>query len=607
MNAATVLTSGGDNTRMVFTPPGPIPCTESVTVWTWGDENAPRTWVVTMEDGTTFSEAVTSTGSVMTPVTISANGNITQIRSVQSAGAGRSHAWSAVAIDGVLFVDGPAPDKVTTVSPKRGSGTVESINGTEVTISPFTDNCFKPGQWLTVDKPLMVTPVTSEITNYGNLTKTVTVTNVKDLVEFESGDNVFMADEDGNPVSPEITTSPIASITGVPVTWSSDHFRISVGGGQQSWGSGPLAFNGNDSDGASGTGDTNQMGTFTLDKLSDLGDFYCDSVTYKISRRGYETPGNDYGRRIMFYYADGTNAGSDSVDDPDSGTNFKISVNPNPDKPLDYLQLVGGNNNQFGGGGGYGTSTITVYMIKLDGVTLIDGEDYNSDLIFTSGTNISQFKRGDTLVTGEKVLEDGDASNRLIKVQGTNYSVGSTVSVTKTGTGVVESVNGLDIILSESNDGWSAGYYESTDPKESLSSTAYLEFDSAGNVSSYSVNPVPPRTMDLIQNIKLTFPEKFDNTDLPPDVEFADNGAYLQTQIQVDNEYGESEVVESNALVPATTGGYIPAGYSGYLVDDLIQMAANTATLDQRIADNTAVKRQSKFEDFQTKLSTKTD
>ena len=34
-------------------------------------------------------------------------------------------------------------------------------------------------------------------------------------------------------------------------------------------------------------------------------------------------------------------AGSDSVDDPDSGTNFKISVNPNPDKPLDYLQLVG--------------------------------------------------------------------------------------------------------------------------------------------------------------------------------------------------------------------------------------------------------------------------
>ena len=309
----------------------------------------------------------------------------------------------------------------------------------------------------------------------------------------------------------------------------------------------------------------------------------------------------------MFYYADGTNAGSDSVDDPDSGTNFKISVNPNPDKPLDYLQLVGGNNNQFGGGGGYGTSTITVYMIKLDGVTLIDGEDYNSDLIFTSGTNISQFKRGDTLVTGEKVLEDGDASNRLIKVQGTNYSVGSTVSVTKTGTGVVESVNGLDIILSESNDGWSAGYYVSTDPKESLSSTAYLEFDSAGNVSSYSVNPVPPRTMDLIQNIKLTFPEKFDNTDLPPDVEFADNGAYLQTQIQVDNEYGESEVVESNALVPATTGGYIPAGYSGYLVDDLIQMAANTATLDQRIADNTAVKRQSKFEDFQTKLSTKTD
>ena len=70
-----------------------------------------------------------------------------------------------------------------------------------------------------------------------------------------------MADEDGNAVNPEITTSPIASITGVPVNWSSDHFRMSIGGGQQSW-AWSLAFNGNDSDGASGSGDTNQMNLY---------------------------------------------------------------------------------------------------------------------------------------------------------------------------------------------------------------------------------------------------------------------------------------------------------------------------------------------------------
>ena len=45
-------------------------------------QNAPRTWLLQWKMAY-FSEAVTSTGSVMTPVTINANGNITQIRSVQ--------------------------------------------------------------------------------------------------------------------------------------------------------------------------------------------------------------------------------------------------------------------------------------------------------------------------------------------------------------------------------------------------------------------------------------------------------------------------------------------------------------------------------------------
>ena len=138
-----MVTSGGDNTRMVFTPPGPIPATHQLRYGLGVILATPRTWVVTMEDGFTFSENVTSTGSV-TPVTISANGNIAQIRSVQSAGAGGSHSWSGVSNDGVLLLDGPALTRWLDIS-KRGSGTVESI-GTAVTISPFTDNCFKPGQ-----------------------------------------------------------------------------------------------------------------------------------------------------------------------------------------------------------------------------------------------------------------------------------------------------------------------------------------------------------------------------------------------------------------------------------------------------------------------------
>ena len=96
-----------------------------------------------------------------------------------------------------------------------------------------------------------------------------------------------MADEDGNPVSPEITTSPIASITGIPVTWSSVILELVLVAVSRT-GSGP-SICGNDSDGASGTSDTNKIGTFTLDKLSDLGDFIAIQFTYKISQglRGF--------------------------------------------------------------------------------------------------------------------------------------------------------------------------------------------------------------------------------------------------------------------------------------------------------------------------------
>ena len=242
-------------------------------------------------------------------------------------------------------------------------------------------------------------------------------------------------------------------------------------------------------------------------------------------------------------------------------------------------------------------------MIKIDGVTLIDGAGYNSDLTLTDGTNIDKFKAGDSLTTGQTVLADGDVNNRLIKVSGTDYSVGNTVSVVKSATGIVESVSGTDIVLSESNDGWLSGFYVSTDPKTAVTSTAYLEFDSTGLIDCYSVNPVVPRTMDLNQDIVLTFPVEFCETGASPDVELADLGAYLTTQIKLTNEYGESEVVTSNALIPETTGTYIAPGSAGYASGGLLLMAANFKTLDQRIADHTASERNDRYNELQSKVS----
>ena len=104
--------------------------------------------------------------------------------------------------------------KVSTVSPKQGSGTVSTINGNVVTVSPFSNNCYKEGQWLTVNKTVNVDPKTDKINAVNNTI--ITVNGVTDLDQFAAGDSVFMTDNSTDSASTKtgykLTTTDIESV-----------------------------------------------------------------------------------------------------------------------------------------------------------------------------------------------------------------------------------------------------------------------------------------------------------------------------------------------------------------------------------------------------------
>ena len=101
---------------------------------------------------------------------------------------------------------------VSTFAPKRGQGTISTINSNVVTITPFTDNCFKEGQNLVhvTPKPILVNPKTDVINSVAE--NDLTFTGDKDLYQFANGDAVYMCDAQGNVAAPTFTTSAIETV-----------------------------------------------------------------------------------------------------------------------------------------------------------------------------------------------------------------------------------------------------------------------------------------------------------------------------------------------------------------------------------------------------------
>ena len=105
--------------------------------------------------------------------------------------------------------------EVSLLSAKRGEGTIKAINGADVVIEPFVDNCFKEQQYLTHKTPKSITSdlKTDPIESYNPSTKTIKLDGLTNLTEYEANMAVKMVNPDGTDVLP-FATSAITNVAG---------------------------------------------------------------------------------------------------------------------------------------------------------------------------------------------------------------------------------------------------------------------------------------------------------------------------------------------------------------------------------------------------------
>ena len=619
---------------------------------------------------------------------------------------------------------GGVPNTVSTLDTKQGKGTISAINGSQVTITPFTDNCFKEGQYLTVNKAVTVDPVTDSISTYDAGTKTITLSGDKDLLQFANGDAVYMTDAAGTLVSPTFTTSAItgtsttagpAIISGTDAAVFSENkiyppnyggsyseakevryffdaplsgsIEIGIGGDRNNF---PTEVRVSDDGGTtstiafSGTPRTSAVeGTYYAD-----GDLSCsillgnwtdinwiqvkrstssdtttvmgvavDKVRITVANNGGTTTlafadntnlDKFADGDVVVYgkYSDGLSASGDGgVLNPgqafDGNTSTQSRTNGGNqaliwtwDQGIEVTSTVKiyyDNVNAAGSGGTYAplwiNKLITGQQTHNAPISTSGGESYTFSFSGTlkniylepcpDSATVDDWKNwthlqgvevdGVLLVDTDNVTVVGNPTldPPQMTVSGGTWNNGDTVSITKSGTGTVSSVDfsAKTMVLSASNDQWISGYHVATATKPIVSTTAYLRFNAAGEVTGYQPTPVEPRAMTNLSNPALTFPATLPDTGTAPDAEFPDSNAFIQTSVQLKNATGDSAVVKSNAVVPTTTGGFVvPAGAVVNNAAETEEQLRLLATHDQRIADHTAAKYQALAAEAQAKI-----
>ena len=522
-------------------------------------------------------------------------------------------------------------DKVSTTSAKQGSGTVATINGTQITISPFTDNCFKEGQWLTVNKAINVNPKTDKINSYN--AKVIAVDGDTDLNQFAAGDSVFMTDNSGSGASTKtgytLTTSTISNVT--PDTNAYVGFVIDNDG--SSFLSYGLYDSGNTNLGADN--DTinaswrsqNYFNDNINDSEKSAGNgnvgLYIDSQTSRFRYSGL-TPGDT----VQLVYGSGSNS-SENQTCTISG-DIIGGINNDQDFPSSGKGDSTKRANSFQVSAESGTITIYGSSIFIHYFSLFAEARSSHKLEFSSpNPDLKYFKPRDVIgaedrnyeyktidVSSDVSVVSVDPDNNTMTVSGGNWSAGNAIIYATTGgTGTIAtngvSVTNKTITLDTVGTGdarWIADnkagtvFRVATATKPAVASTAYLKFSADGAVTGYQATPVDPRSMDNKIDPKLTFPATFPDTGQAPDAEFADTSAYIQTSVQLKNTAGDSATKDSNKLVPQTTRSIVGPGELENNTDELKAMATQIATHDQRVADHTAAERQSRIDDFEAAL-----
>ena len=328
-----------------------------------------------------------------------------------------------IEIGGVLLIAGATTVKA--IYSKMGSGTISDITGAQVTITPFTDNCFKEGQYLAVDKTINVDPKTDKINSYNDTSKTITVDGTTDLNQLAAGDSVFMTDNSSSGASTKtgykLVTADIKSVGDrPPFDWNSS---LSRGGGVANpvgtWNPSAV-FDGNPDTGLMQRNQTSTSAIpYVIWSSSILSDFfYAETAvvkcTYSEFNSGPYIPSN---RMVITYLVDAGTPGATElqlvVDGTDNSAEYANSykfVLPRPDLPIKELYMA----SMLSPGDRTWPQT-TFYFIGFDG-EILQNNPVGSLLTFegdaADNKDLKYFKAGDEVVPAKQQTVSGtsDAS-----------------------------------------------------------------------------------------------------------------------------------------------------------------------------------------------------
>ena len=472
------------------------------------------------------------------------------------------------------FVNPSGDTKVSTSSPKQGSGTVSNITGAQVTVSPFTDNCFKEGQWLTVNKTIDVDPKTDKITSYDDSTKVITVDGDTDLMQFAAGDSVFMTDNSTDSASTKtgykLTTTDIESAEAAGI---SDFVQYCSGSAQGSFPFTHLF------DGDTSTRTTPATGASAKWDISSTG-----GITVRTSLRVYQGISGDGGSR---YKVNGATH-------PDGfQSNRWINLTPTlGDLPATLEDIEW---NRVSGAGACDPSAI-----EIDGVVLIQGTVYPPDIALTFSGDVSTnpdlqyFRAGDVVdsqINSDSVNTSQNFSAQVTGTSGENacFKFGKTVGTADTplvlkfspaipSGGQVslygnKGMNGSGVYFNVSING-EAATQVGGNGFQPWSSTFY------GNISSLTITTGGPNSpgglIPQVRDVVINNQRMVDNN-VPADqypAEYTNDISVISTDL-VNN----TMVVDGGTWAQGDRVEYQTTGGTGTIADGGIDIASKTITL----------------------------
>lgn len=492
---------------------------------------------------------------------------------------------AGVEVDGKLLLDPGVrvQGSVSTISPKQGQGTISDISGAAVTIEPFTDNCFKEGQYLihSTPKPILITPQTDAITEILTLADDESIFKVagdKDLLNFVEDDKVYMCDSGGVIQEKNYTTSAVTA-TGVE-----DNYLQLYGANVTTGfnpGYDPLP---NDYKQRIWDGDPNSAPQINQARTGD-------SFQVIFGGGGLPVPAGSTFQVTMPSVPDSFGASSYTVYINGDQSN-SITDNNTPDNQIaifNFGEVPGGVVTQVNTSCSWAEQRTTwgPSGFRINQETLVN--DPKNYIYFADNSEFDKFSPGEEIATGvtiEAIESDEDKWQVDTFVGISNGQTFSTVPFQISADVVSVDVPEEQMTVDNVTDGWETTYFIKTLEKPAISQIGYLMFGSNGNITGVTLYPQDPVVMTS-SNPRLTFPATF-GTGITPDAELP-YPASLSTTITSKNLFSDGTLnvstADSNKLFPLTTTYAAPAsGTSAYTTAGVAQLTANLSTFSGRAA-----------------------